>query len=528
MSTMSTEQMSDPDRNLVTSFVALAEGVQPRTDVGNSSERAHSRDRIERESSTIDYSTGSDDADTDTVRATVQSTPINEFTHLANILSYAFPIEFPFGVTSKELGSTGTVLKRVLRRLTRVYDGRVAHNYILLMYVANLVYRHAALGATSARVDMESSSAVVDIVNHPDWQERANIVSNNPTGPEAKQLIKQIAPLVRLAGKKVPWSPIERLSASYHIYSLYHVFGAPSFFVTFSPKVLTNQLMLKFGEMQHPDKTIDFTLPEHLQHRVQLLATNTIAQARAYELMLDAVLTILFGIKSEFKSHRTHMPKPGLFGVPTAYYGVTECQARNALHAHFVVWVRTFHPDMLQRIAHDDNLRQLLCNAIDSIVTASTENFEDCVSQSKVICKFKSKPYGIRYQPTRSRKSVELKSVVFGSRASRFSLSTGMRIVSFGGTNVREMSSEKVRDMIKSHKGPVTIVFQRKTIFDPGTGRVKKECGDQSCCEDTKGSGERPQQEVKGYIQSGAVVETFYPPWIIPEEPTKKRVDINV
>ena len=165
---MSTEQMSDPDRNLATSFVALAEGVQPRTDVGNPSERADSTDRTGRESSTVDSSPGSDDDDTDTVRATVQSTPINEFTHLANILSYAFPIEFPFGVTSKELGSTGTVLKRVLRRLTRVYDGRVAHNYILLMYVANLVYRHAALAATSARVDMESSGAVVDIVNHPD------------------------------------------------------------------------------------------------------------------------------------------------------------------------------------------------------------------------------------------------------------------------------------------------------------------------------------------------------------------------
>ena len=341
---MSTEQMSDPDRNLATSFVALAEGVQPQTNVGNPSERADLTDRTGRESSAVNSSPDGDDTDTDTVRATVESTPINEFTHLANILSYAFPIEFPFGVTAKELGSTGTVLKRVLRRLTRVYDGRVAHNYILLMYVANLVYRHAALAATSARVDMESSGAVVDIVNHPNWQERANIVSNNPTGPEAKQLIKEIAPLVRLAGKKVPWSPIERLSASYHIYSLYHVFGAPSFFVTFSPKVLTNQLMLKFGEMQHPDKTIDFTLPEHLQHRVQLLATNTIAQARAYELMLDAVLTILFGIKSEFKSRRTHMPKPGLFGVPTAYYGVTEVQARNALHAHFVVWVRTFHP----------------------------------------------------------------------------------------------------------------------------------------------------------------------------------------
>ena len=522
MSTMSTAQMSNPDRNLATSFVALSEGVKSVSNVGSRVEPANTSGRGERETN-ID----SDGVDTDTVRATVESTPVNEFTHLAQILSNAFPIEFPFGVTPKELGSTGTVLKRVLRRLTRVYDGRVAHNYILLMYVANLVYRHSALAATSARVNMESSGAVVDIVNHPDWEERARSVANNPTGPEAKELIKQIAPLVRLAGKKVPWSPMERLSASYHIYSLYHVFGAPSFFVTFSPKVLTNQLMLKFGEMQHPDKTIDFTLPEHLQHRVQLLATNTIAQARAYELMLDAVMSILFGIKSEYKCHRTHMPKPGLFGVPTAYYGVTECQARNALHAHFVIWVRTFHPDMLQRIAHDDDLRQLLSNAIDAIVTASTENFEDCVSQKKVICKFKSKPYGIRYQPTRSRKSVELKSVVFGSRASRFSLSAGMRIVSFAGKNVREFSSEKVRDMIKCHNGPVTIVFERETIFDARTGRLKKGHGKQSSVKREKVSMTQSEQEVNGYVQSGSVASTFYPPWIIPKKPTSKCVDAS-
>ena len=64
---------------------------------------------------------------------------------------------------------------------------------------------------------------------------------------------------------------------------------------------------------------------------------------------------------------------------------------------------------------------------------------------------------------------------MFGSRASKFSLSTGMTIVSFAGKNVREVSSETVRDMIKRHEGPVTIVFERNTIFDPDTGRLKPE-----------------------------------------------------
>ena len=515
MSTTSPADVSNPDKNLVTSFVAMASGIQgpPTNDLPR--ERSHTTEHTR--AMQTDVPNSEEDERTTTVRGTVECTPINEYTHLAQILSYAFPVEFPFGVTSENLGSTGKVLKRVLRRLTRVYDGRVAHNYVLLMYLANLLYRHAALAATSARVNMESSDAVVNIINHPEWQERSDIISNNPTGPEAKSLIKQIAPLVRLAGKKVPWSPIERLSASYHIYALYHTFGAPAYFVTFSPKVLTNQLMLTFGEMQNPDKSVDLTLPEHLQHRVQLLTSNTIAQARAYELMLDAVLTVLFGIKPESKCHKTLMPKPGLFGVPTAYYCSTECQARNALHGHSVVWVRTMHPEMIQRIAHDDNLRQVLVNVVDSVVTGSTENFEMCMSQSKVVCEFMSKPYGIRFQPTTTYKGVELKSVVWGSRASKFSLSIGMRMVSFAGTNVYNMNSNMVRDLIMKHKGRVIIVFEQNTVFDPNTGRVKStQCGrDSRWCSGNQSKVSSVSKEARGCVSTGAVAESFFPPWLV-------------
>ena len=159
MSTMSPTEVSNPDTNLVTSFVAMAEGVSARSgqqlrDRVNSTTVTGSTVRVSTEvttagrevgttqtrENTITPSTTPVEANTTTVRATVESTPINEFSDLARILSNAFPMEFPFGVTPEELGSTGSMLKRVLRRLTRVYDGRVAHNYMLLMYVTNLVH----------------------------------------------------------------------------------------------------------------------------------------------------------------------------------------------------------------------------------------------------------------------------------------------------------------------------------------------------------------------------------------------------
>ena len=94
------------------------------------------------------------------------------------------------------------------------------------------------------------------------------------------------------------------------------------------------------------------------------------------------------------------------------------------------------HPKMIQRIGHDENLRQVLVNAVDAVVNGSTENFEMCVSQSKVVCEFISKPYGIRFQPVATYKGVELKSVVCKSRASKFSFSIGMRMLFFAGANV--------------------------------------------------------------------------------------------
>ena len=535
MSTVTQAAAQDPDRNLITSFVAMADGVsrtvptQTRTTESTTSVTDDTSIQTPNNSATVpaivtDTGSTQSPADTETLRATVEGTPINEFTHFPEILSQAFPMEFPFGVTADDIGSTGTILKRVLRRLTRVYDGRISHNYVLLLFIANVLYRHAGLRSTNTRVNYESSEKVVEMLNQPEWRARAAVVANNPTGPEAKELVKQISPLVRLAGKKVPWSPMERLSAAYHIYALYHHFGPPAFFITFAPKTLTNQLMLVFGKMQSPESQVNLTLPQHLQHRVRLLTSNTIAQARAYELIVNAVLTVLVGIKPASSTRKSHMPRAGLFGIPTAYYGVTECQSRNALHAHFAVWVRTMHPHLLQRIAHDDDLRRVLVNAVDAAVTASTEHFETCVAPTKVICKFKHKPYGIRYVPTSTYKGVQVQSVVRDSAAWHFALTPGMKMISFADKNVRDTNSDEVRDIIKNHDGAATIVFQREGLFDPATGMLlRSDKGENDVPktnrtvrqEMSKEPGSKMSHELNRCISTGGITNAFFPPWAL-------------
>ena len=454
MSTSAMFTRGNSDKNLAVAFVAMAAGNKRPADV---------RDE------------DADSSSTRTLKSVIENDPINEFTHMPRILSGAFPHEFPFGVSSSDLGGPASLKKRVLRRLTRLYDGRVSHNYHLLVYLGNMLLRHASCAATSARAELDCSAKLVSMVNQPDWQDRASKIATDPEGDEAKELVKQISPWVRLAGRKVPWSPLERLSASYHLYSLYHHFGAPSYFITFAPKTLTNQLMLRFGMFQDGKRGshADLKLPEHLQRRVKLLTSNTIAQARAYELIVQGVCTILFGIKPESKCKKTHPPVPGLFGTATAYYGVTECQSRNALHAHFNLWVRTMHPEIIQRFAHDTELRQRLVNCVDAVVTATTENYEICALSSRppVKCTFERKPYGFRFEATPSGKSVRIVGTTSDSVAAKLGVRRGMDIESIGEVDVRGMSSEFVRDMIRDLTGSVTMIFGRQPLFDSETGK---------------------------------------------------------
>ena len=100
------------------------------------------------------------------------------------------------------------------------------------------------------------------------------------------------------------------------------------------------------------------------------------AQGRAYALIVEAVTTVLFGVRPIHTAKKQHQPQPGLFGTASAFYGVTEVQSRNALHAHMVLWVRSLDPRMIEKFAHEPLARERIIHKIDSIVCASSENFE--------------------------------------------------------------------------------------------------------------------------------------------------------
>ena len=307
----------------------------------------------------------------------VEAKPICEFTEFSKMLSGGFPAEFPLGVEPEDLGGPGPMKNAQLHRMLKFYDGRVAKNPVLLLWLTNMRMRHKAIGATSAYARKESQEQLIRFMNHEQFEHDCLIAEQDPSSTEAKELVQRVGPLLRLAGSKVPWGPLERLSATYHMYAMYHIFGPPAFFITFAPKTITNGLVLKFGCMQAADETeVDLKLPENLQRRVQLLASNTIAQARAYSLIVRLVAELLFGIPCTHHVRTTHKPAFGLFGLPNAFYGVHEVQARNALHAHLLLWIKALDPKLVHRHVHQPEVRKKFVDIVNSTVTACTEDFE--------------------------------------------------------------------------------------------------------------------------------------------------------
>jgi len=196
--------------------------------------------------------------------------PINEYSNFAEILSGGFPVEFPLGVTDDNIGGGGGPMhKNHLHRLMRFYDGRVSKNETLLMYLCDVTMRHASQGNVTARVKKESAGELVQITNNPQFITDCAVAEKDPESTEAKELVQQIGPLIRVAGAHVPWGPLERLSATHHLYALYHTFGPPAFFITFAPKTLTNELVLIFGQMQSDGncRRVEMQLPQNLQRR---------------------------------------------------------------------------------------------------------------------------------------------------------------------------------------------------------------------------------------------------------------------
>jgi hypothetical protein len=111
------------------------------------------------------------------------------------------------------------------------------------------------------------------------------------------------------------------------IWSLISYFGAPSWFITFSPADNKHPMCLYFADTNETFK------PElrGYDDRYRLISQNPVAGARFFHHMCEMFIKHVLGVGTDH---------PGLYGDTSAYYGTVEQQGRLTLHMHLLLWIR--------------------------------------------------------------------------------------------------------------------------------------------------------------------------------------------
>ena len=124
----------------------------------------------------------------------------------------------------------------------------------------------------------------------------------------------------------VPGSITQKKYMRNEIWSLISYFGAPSWFITFSPADNMHPISLYFADIQ---ETFNPELrPENERYR--LIAENPVAGARFFHFMVEMFIKHVLGVG---QGH------PGLYGKTSAYYATVEQQGRLTLHLHMLLWI---------------------------------------------------------------------------------------------------------------------------------------------------------------------------------------------
>ena len=327
--------------------------------------------------------------------------PLNEYAENHKVLHLGFPLLFPLGITSRQMRTTGLMKASTTRRLLCSADGRFARSKPLQFLLMNQKQRHDNNRAVSLRINASTqlSKRFVEFVNSEEFDRLCIAAAANSKGKEARILLAKVRPLVSVCGRSTKWSALERSAVQGKLFSMAQVFTPFSLFVTYSPKALDCELVIRNAAIQlglKETEVKDLFAAANLNKRVRMVSDNPVAQARAFQHLTRGFCNIILGLPqhNEHKNRvmRTKHPK-GLFGTTEAFFGPIEVQHRGTLHLHNVIQIAELKPALLQRFAHDPDVIRAFIRQIDSVVTGSMRGFEhvDMVTQAQRIKKEQSK-----------------------------------------------------------------------------------------------------------------------------------------
>ena len=325
---------------------------------------------------------GHDEAVSISATVAVDETPVDEFHEGDLFFLGSFPLLFLFG-QGADPGTGGISTKRLRHMLLQAHN-QFATNAPFIFTVFNQLQRHSASRSVSLKVKGSrwSMQQFMDIINSDDFSQRLAAAIENPTTQESKALAGAILTVARVPGAKVPWSALERKTAMYKLMAIMQYTGAFSIFGTIAPADMDSALMLRLsctppnsetGVFADAEDGIKLKLPG-LVARHKILANNPVAAAQVYGRLVENLFALLIGLPT---SHTTRKSPPpvrdrgqGLLGVPIAFGGVTEAQARHSPHLHFLL-ATDITPITIQKYCDNPEVLKLLCARLDSILCAN-------------------------------------------------------------------------------------------------------------------------------------------------------------
>ena len=312
------------------------------------------------------------------------SVPVNEYDN-PSLWYGVYPWLFPYGRSGPETNRKVKVgLRKFVKHVFNLADRSFALDISFPFHAFNVIQKRDVSYHTSLHVRRPafSSTAVqIDALTPQAMEEALQCLQNKTpiTNPGMRALVDSMTS----AGKHVKGSSFQKAVYRKEILGLMIREGSPALWITLSPAGVHSPIFLQIA-----GHTVDLSdIPSHVE-RAKLVANDPLAAAKYFNEVIDAFTKFLLGYKN---------PKGGIFGHPSAFYGMTEEQGTGTLHNHMLVWLHNFKSaSKLKTELQDETFRENLKNYLERIIKkgylGDTDSVDENLDVSEVSCKHPVNP----------------------------------------------------------------------------------------------------------------------------------------
>lgn len=292
-----------------------------------------------------------------------------------------WPTLFPYGIGAFEdplrlqPGFKNIHLKAHVQRYLQLSDHRfqthlsfifAMHNIMMLRrssYQSRLAVRRAWWDQAMTAMETIDEETLVQLTATLSARKARKDYSKYEPANDTEKAVFELLKYVDYVSDHIEGSTAEVLTMREEMRALTRDSGTPSIFFTLNPADTYNPLA-SYVAGRDIDLDSRFDIPDSRFtsfDRARSLASNPVAGAEFFKLMVDQFTNVFLGFERDVKR--------GVFGRVKHYYGVIEAQNRGSLHLHILIWLEgALSPRLIQeRAGIDAEFKQRLFAWLDSI-----------------------------------------------------------------------------------------------------------------------------------------------------------------